>query len=371
MALLNKFLIAYSGGMDSHVLLHKLVALRQQNPALQLRAAHIHHGLSKNADSWVEHCGKICADLKVDYIVKYIKVNKHKGHSLEATARDLRYQEFAKLLAEDEYLVTAHHADDQAETVLLQLFRGSGVDGLAAMPAEKGKHLRPLLHLSRQELYQYAKQNNLHWIEDESNENIGIDRNFIRHKLLPNIKAKWPGVVTALGRTAKNCAAASEVINILAEHDYAKILGSVPNTLSIKKTLNLSIIRQNNVIRYWLGKLNLPIPSKIKLQHIRTDALNCRTDAKPLVHWRGAEVRRYKDDLYAMEPLGAFDPKTKIQELQNSGILKQYGENIAIRFRQPGDGLKKIMQEHNIPPWLRDRIPLLYRDGVFVAVVSP
>jgi tRNA(Ile)-lysidine synthase len=294
----NKFLVAYSGGMDSHVLLH---SVKQLN--LDIRAVHVHHGLSKNADLWVEHCRKICTDLNIEYIVKYIKIPLGK-HSPEAMARDLRYQEFAKLLGEDECLLTAHHADDQAETLLLQLFRGSGTKGLAAMPERKGfMHgalLRPLLEFSRAELNEYAEQNNLNWIEDESNENIGLDRNFVRHKLMPIIKEKYPSILRTAARVTEHFAEASELLTVLAEQDYLNVQGAKADTLSITKLKKLSDARQSNVIRYWLHKLDLPTPNSIQLKHIKKDVLYCRNDAQPLVHWPGAEVRKFRDDLYAI-----------------------------------------------------------------------
>ncbi len=323
----NKLLVAYSGGMDSHVLLHSLKYLNYE-----LRAVHIHHGLSKNADSWVEHCRTVCADLQIEFIVRYVKVIPGK-HSPEAIARELRYKEFAKLLDKSECLVTAHHADDQAETLLLQLFRGSGPKGLAAMPEHKGfmhgSLLRPLLEFSRADLHQYAQQNNLQWIEDESNENIGIDRNFVRHKLMPIIKEKWPGIIKTLSRSAEHCAEADELLAVLAGQDYINIKGSKPNILSIKKLLALSSARQNNVIRYWLHKLDFPTPSSIKLKHIKNDVLNCRIDANPIVNWPGAEIRRYRDDLYVMSPL-------------KKSIKKSLGRKA-----------KKLFQEKGIPPWER------------------
>lgn len=377
----KKFLIAYSGGMDSHVLLYDLCQLRRQHPELQLRAVHVHHGLSDNADAWVEHCRKICAELQIEFIVKYVDVKNNKGkHSLEAIARKLRYQEFAKLLQADECLVTAHHADDQAETVLLQMFRGAGVNGLAAMPKIKDQFFRPLLKYSRAELQQYAEENKLQWIEDESNENTGFERNFVRHKLLPEIKNRWPGITTVLGRVAENCGEALELLEQVADQDYDSIKGTTNNTLNISKLLQLNIPRQNNLIRHWLKELKLPIPRHIKLQHIRTDVLHCREDANPVVHWRGAEVRRYRDELYAMEPLPEFDSEKIIAELRQSGVLKQYGDNVTIQFRTKGERvkvkdrqghhqLKKLLQEKGVLPWLRDRVPLVFQNDELVDVL--
>ena len=342
------FLIAYSGGMDSHVLLHSLANLRDQHPELQLRAAHIHHGLSPKADQWVLHCQKICNELQVPLVVKHVDVDSRirkndRKHSLEAIARELRYEKLAKILNKDKCLVTAHHANDQAETLLLQLFRGSGPKGLAAMPKHKGfaqgTLLRPLLDFPRADLQQYAQQHKLNWIEDESNKNIGMDRNFIRHQLLPIIKQRWPGINNTMARVARHCAQANDLLELLAEQDYLIVTGSVVNTLSISKLLTLDDARQNNVLRYWLRQLDLPIPSDRKIQHIKTDVLHCRQDANPLVHWPGAEVRRYRDNIYAMTPGD-----------ENKSI---------IQFRydaKHGKISKKLFQKWGIPPWQRARI---------------
>lgn len=377
----NKFLIAYSGGMDSHVLLHKFVTLRDQNKNIELRAVHVHHGLSLNADFWVEHCQKVCDDLGVTLIVEHVNVRKEKGkHSLEAIARKLRYQVFNKLLTDDEILVTAHHADDQAETVLLQLFRGAGIAGLAAMPEKKDRLLRPLLSSSRQELLQYAKKHNLTWIEDESNEHIGFDRNFIRHKLLPIIAKKWPSHVATINRAAENCGEALELLNDFAQQDFSKTTGSVANTLSISALKKLSTARQNSVIRFWLKALGFAIPSKNKLEHIHTDILNCRIDANPIVSWDGVEIRRYQNNLYAMEPLGAFDINLAIKKLKEAQKLQQYDNDIKLRARKLGESvkvknrqgthtLKNIMQEKKIPPWLRDRVILVFQKDVLIDII--
>lgn len=388
----TKFLIGYSGGMDSHVLLHSLYKLQQQNSQLKIRAIHIHHGLSPNANSWTKHCANICQKLNIELIIKKIKVTKNK-HSLEALARELRYQEIAKTLKKNECLLTAHHADDQAETVLLQLFRGAGPKGLAAMPSHKefahSSLLRPLLKFSREDLHAYALKNKLKWIEDESNENIGHDRNFIRHKLIPLLIDRWPGIITTLNRSAEHFAAASDLLNILAQQDYAQTQGSVPKTLSIKKLVALDQIRQNNLLRFWLQTLNLPLPSSIKLQHILSDVLYCRADANPIVHWHNAEVRRYRDNLYAMPPLSSiktdmiipWDAKTELKLPHNLGILTpkilknlklKNTKNITVRFRNSSGthSLKKLFQEKGIPPWQRDFIPLIFQNEELVYILN-
>lgn len=400
----TKFLVAYSGGMDSHVLLHCMHELRHKNPQITVRAIHVHHGLSINADAWVAHCTDVCAKLDIELIIKYVSIaKKDKKHSLEALARDARYKVFAEEINADETLLTAHHADDQAETVLLQLFRGCGPKGLAAMPERKGLALgtllRPLLAFKRSDLYDYAQQNKLQWIEDESNEHIGYDRNFIRHKLMPIITERWPGITNALARSADHCAAASSLLNILAQQDYLLAQGSKANTLSVSKLLLLTPERQNNLIRHWLQTQGAPIPSSIKLQHIITDILSCRVDAHPIVHWQDAEVRRYRDDLYVMPPLGTttidlvipWDTLTDLELPNNLGtltpqVLKNFGlesaaKNITVRFRSRDSkyklkgrigthSLKKLFQEKGIPPWQRNSVPLIFQNEELVGILD-
>ncbi len=392
----QKFLVAYSGGMDSHLLLYCLTIIKtvetHSNASLKkikIRAVHVHHNLSPNADIWVQHCQKECAKLGVELLVQYVDAKPQAGnkHSPESIARDLRYRALSDLLQPDECLVTAHHADDQAETMLLQMFRGAGVKGLAAMPGIKSfgqsTQARPFLNFTRQELHAYAAQANLHWIEDESNENIGFDRNYVRHKLLPEILARWPSVFKTIGRSAENCAEAIELIEILAAQDLENMQGSQSNTLAISKLLELDDVCQKNVLRFWLEKLNLPLPSKKKLQHIQRDVLHCRQDAMPLVTWQGVEIRRFRDDLYAMSPLELFDANTKLvwdgksvlSLPGNLGVLKpkllaehnisiNQGAKLYVCFRPAiiGVKFKRKMQELDVPPWMRDRVPVLCCD---------
>ena len=405
----KKIFIAYSGGLDSKVLLHALATLKKQNPELQISAIHINHGLSPNADQWAKNCLTTCQKFGIDLIIKKIAVKTalQKGHSLEAVARDLRYAAFTELLNDGDFLLTAHHKDDQAETLLLQLFRGAGPKGLSAMPEKmplgKGFLLRPLLHFSRQELEKYAKQHDLKWHEDESNADLNFDRNYIRHTIMPVIKKRWSGILAPLCRVVEHCAEASELLNDLAAEDYLNLQGTKPHTLSVKKLLALSLARRSNVLRYWLNILQLPTPSCAKLQNILHDVLLSRVDAMPLVTWHKAEVRRYGDDVYAMPPLqklpenliiawddvekplvlpnnlGSLDYKKIVKE---SGLTKLPTEKNTIRFRQGGEriklpnrqgthSLKNLFQEWQIPPWQRDLIPLVYCNEKLIWVCIP
>jgi len=392
--------IAYSGGLDSHVLLHCLAQLWQHSKK-QLYAVHINHGLSPHADSWAAHCRKTCESLNIPIEIITVNAKASPGESPEAAARDARYAALAEFITPGSCLFTAHHRDDQAETLLLQLFRGAGVNGLASMPMCRSfgaaMLCRPLLAFSRAELLEYAQSQQWQWCDDDSNTDLTFDRNLLRHELLPAIEKNWQGLKKNLARTAENLSEAKQCLEALAESDYASVKAP-GSTLNIPKLLRLSVARQNNLLRYWLRDLKLPIPSQTKLHHIRSNILHARQDASPLVHWQGAEVRRYRQSLFAMPPLLPIDTAMSFTwDLQNplllpgdlgrltaeqvlgKGLDLKGHKAITIRFRQGGErielagregthSLKKLFQEWGIPPWQRDRIPLLYADNELIAV---
>jgi tRNA(Ile)-lysidine synthase len=400
----TKFLIAYSGGMDSHVLLHSMHLLAKQHPNWQIRAAHIHHGLSTNANQWLDHCQTVCKNLHIELITKFANVKEQlqPKMSLEELARKLRYELLAEILHSDECLLTAQHADDQTETVLMQLFRGAGPKGLSAMPEIKvfahSQLLRPFLPFTRNMLRQYAITEQLNWIEDESNENICHDRNFIRHSLMPIIKERWPGILTTVSRAAKNCSKAVTLLKELATDDYENIKGVVVNTISITKLLQIDILRQENVLRYWLQLLNLPIPSSKKIAEIINTVCKARIDGNPKVNWANVAVHRFKDDLYAFENtnfpniesfaipwnlqglaklpqnLGSIDKtlleRANIKVDESLGDItfcsRKYANSYKVKNRQGTHQLRKLFQEWQIPPWLRDRTILVTQQNELI-----
>lgn len=400
----KKIFVAYSGGVDSHVLLHLMAQMRKENPKLQLTAIHVNHSLSSNAKNWAQHCKKICKNFVIECIVKTVDAKiKLKDHSLEEIARKLRYEVFAATLPNNACLVTAHQANDQAETLLLQLFRGAGPKGLAAMPVKikfaKGWLVRPLLNFSREELLQYAAEYKLHWVEDESNADLRFDRNLIRYRLIPIIRKNWLGITTTLNRAANHCATANELLENLATEDLKKVIGEIAGTINIPALKKFTLARQYNVLRFWLYSLKLPTPSEAKLSEVVRTIVNSRSDTKPVVKWCGVEMRRFQNNLYAMLPLLSHDNKVILRfYLQrplklpgNLGILRakvnkkfendyknkiftvrfrQGGEELKIPRRQGTHKLKKLMQEWKIPPWLRDRTPLVYCNMKIIAVVG-
>jgi tRNA(Ile)-lysidine synthase len=388
--------IAYSGGLDSEVLLHHLVTLRKHYP-LKLKAIHVHHGLSENADHWSEHCLKKCEALKVELIIRKITLPEDPGKSREDLARQFRYAVFAELLAENDLLLTGHHQNDQAETVLLQLFRGAGPKGLAAMPRFKrlgaGWHARPLLDYTRDELKEVAKAAQLTWIEDESNTNIDYSRNFLRHQILPLLQTRWPTVTRILARVAENCADAQEVLATIIQEDLDVARGSVKNTLSVEQLKKFQPERQRIIIREWLHQNRLKAPSAKKMQRILIDMLQAREDKSPCVQWGDITLRRYRGNIILIQ-------NPRLPELAVSTILWKGDEplaipglgilqttlpsktrQVAVRFRSGGEycrlpgrsihhSLKKLFQQWGVPPWQRDQIPLIFVDEELAVVVG-
>lgn len=392
--------IGLSGGLDSLVMLHLFAGVRASYP-ITVRAIHINHGVSPNASSWADYCAQICQRFAVDLRVHPIHINKEEGN-FEESARNARYAIFSDLLEIGDVMLTGHHQDDQAETILLQLIRGAGPKGLAAMPFQKafGKGIlaRPLLPFSRQELQTYAVENDLTWIDDESNANCHFSRNFIRHEVLPLLKTRWPGVIKTLARSAEHCAETQQLSEELIKQDLILCQGSKLNTLSIAKMSLLDPLTQRHMIRNWLVALNFPIPPTVKLQQIQKDMLNARSDKSPHFFWRDVELRRYRDDLFVMKRLIPHESKLVYQwklkdslSLPNIGILqatltrnqglrsdiqqvsvcfRQGGEKIRLSGRKTHHSLKNLFQEWGIPPWERDRVPLIYVEDKLVAVVG-
>jgi tRNA(Ile)-lysidine synthase len=390
--------IAYSGGLDSHVLLHVCAKLRLQYP-IAFKVAYVNHGLSPNANVWAKHCEAVCSTLAMDFIVKDIKVVANSGDSLEALARELRYKAFSECFSANDVLLTAHHLDDQAETVLLQLMRGAGPKGIAAMPSiklfDKGFHARPFLHIPRKDFESYAQHHGLQWIEDESNQNMDFNRNYMRHVILPMIKKRWPSAADTLSRVARHCAETQGVVDVVMD-DYLKS-SKTGSGIAISTLLTLSPIIQRHVLRLWFSSLRFPIPSVVKMQQIQR-ALYAAEDKSPHIMWGHVELRRYQDVLYAMKRLLVHDQTkhypwdfTQPLILPNVGVLqatltqgqglKTEIEHVTVKYRQGGEfcrlpgrdfhhDLKKLFQQWNIPPWERSRIPLLFIGEKLIAVVG-
>jgi tRNA(Ile)-lysidine synthase len=397
----SRYRVALSGGLDSSVLLHALAGLRDRLEA-PLAAVHADHGLQDASASWAQHCAVECAALGIDLRSVRLQLRPRTGESTEALAREARYAAFAAQLDDGELLLTAQHQDDQAETVLLQLLRGAGVAGLAAMPElgelGRGRLGRPLLGFTREELQDYARQHSLDWVEDPSNASLDPDRNYLRHEVMPRLRARWPSAAATLSRSAAHCAAADQALRALGREDLALCRLSA-HRLASYPLLQLPPERRNHVLRAWSHALGLPLPSSHKLERVLDEVIPARPDAEPLVTWPGAELRRYRDALWLTPPLPAAAPHwsadwsgedvlmlpAELGELSvtagGAGIdpVRWRNGRKRVAFRSEGLGctpagrqgrrpLKKLFQELDVPPWLRERVPLLFIDDELASV---
>jgi tRNA(Ile)-lysidine synthase len=402
-------LIAYSGGLDSHVLLHALAHIAKENPTrFSLQAIHIHHGLQKEADAWADHCKNICSQLAVPLTVKRLNLTIPQGKSLEAVARDARYQCFENMLGKNEVLLTAHHQNDQAETLLIQLFRGSGVQGLAAMPPlkpfAKGHLFRPLLNVSRIDLENYAQHYQLQYINDPSNSDERFDRNFIRHSILPALSKRWAGITSTLSRVSRLQAENQQLLEEYLQADYKQTVKQSSQSLDLDKLQTFSQARQKALIRYWLKQQNHLMPSAAKLEQIMDTVITAKPDANPCVSWENIDVRRFQQHLYAIPANRKATPKKTYQwdgksdfvipetnqVIRKQAIRKEVPDKFrpllqdkdkpfTIRFRQDGErvklprrtqthSLKKLMQTLNIPPWEREYTPLIFLGDQLICI---
>ena len=390
----SSILIGLSGGVDSVVLLH---LLNQLAPRFfwQLSALHVHHGISPNADAWADFCADLCAQHQIPLYIEHVDIAPLRAHGIEAAARKLRHAAFAAQASD--FVAVAHHIDDQAETLLLQLLRGAGVRGAAAMPVLSQRILRPLLHCSRQEILDYADAHRLRWIEDESNTDDSYPRNFLRHRVLPLLSKKFPAWRDTLARSAQHFAEASHLLDELAQQDaqpHEPSSQEIPQaTLELSQLQSLTLPRAKNLLRYFLHSAGATMPQAVQLDDMLQQLCSARQDAAVCIAYGEFwEVRRYRGRVYVLRALAEFDqnlvlawhgeaildwPALRTQlhfnDVQAAGIslAKLQGAAVTLRLRQGGETLrpqqnaatrtlKNLLQEHHIPPWQRDRLPLLY-----------
>jgi len=389
--------LALSGGLDSCVLLHLLVSLRHELP-WELAAIHVHHGLQPQADTWLSHCRALCEGYRIPFTGRRLELSPAPGESLEALAREARYQALAGEMGEGELLLTAQHRDDQAETLLLQLLRGSGPAGLAAMPElarfGPGWLARPLLSCSRDSLEAYAGRQGLSWAEDPSNRELRFDRNFIRHEVMPLLRRRWPSAAATLARSARLSGELLALAREEGEEDLGRVRREDPLCLDIAALRSFDSARLRNLLRQWFLSQGVKPPDSRRLQRIEGELVRGRRDAVPVVAWGRWEVRRYRDDLMLLPRREEIpEPAPLIwsegDSLQLPGGLGRLvagvgreglseacwrRARIEVRFRHGGErclpagqahhrALKKLFQEWGIPPWERGRIPLVYLDG--------
>jgi tRNA(Ile)-lysidine synthase len=407
--------VALSGGVDSTVLLAALAAHRLAG--LRVRAIHINHGIHPNARKWSEQCRALARDLEVPLEVSQTRVVKQAGVSLEAAARDARYSMLAAGLAPGEFLLTGHHEDDQLETVLLQLFRGAGLAGLAAMPQiaafATGWLVRPLLPRTRAELEEWARDAGLSWVEDDTNADETLDRNYLRRRVLPLIRERWQGVGSAVSRSARHAAEGQRLLDMIARTDVER--ASSGAELFVPALRALQPDRRRNALRFWIAGAGARAPDTSRLEELAGPVIDARPDSNPRVSWGDVEVRRHADLLAIMSGAGSLTDRSRISaagqeavaptvewawkvapllELRDRGgtlelkpdphgpidldvipasvtvSRRRGGERLRPRRGGPRRSLKSLLQESHLPIAQRGRLPLLFSGATLLAVGS-
>lgn len=397
--------LGLSGGLDSMVLLEAMTQLRQSCSVPPLKAIHVHHGLHPDADRWTEHCVRECAARNIELHIRRVQLPA--GGSIEELARDARYQAFEELLGAGDYLLLAHHRDDQLETVMFRMLRGTGLRGLAGMPSQRelgaGRLLRPLLPWGRAQLHAWASAQNLRWIEDPANADPQFARTALRHEVLPDLYRRWPAMPVSLLRLAEHAAEASTLLDERAAEDLLVVQGRLADpwlqawpSLDMRALNQLSPARQRNLLRYWLLSHALRLPDQRQLQSL-IEQLNAAQDSQPSVKLGGAQLCRSSGRLWLLPERGIPEgieqvlPETLTDTVLLAGngqlrlaaghaahtiaqgpwriAYRRGGEQIKLAGR-PRQSLKNLLQEAAIPAWLRPAIPLLYCDQRLLSVAG-
>ena len=405
--------LALSGGLDSIALLHLLVQWRSRQRAsrrVELRAIHIDHQLRPASKAWAKHCRAVAREVGIACTVVKVTVPKRRGESLEAAAREVRYAALAARLRSNEWLVTAHHLDDQLETLLLQLMRGAGVAGLAGMAPIAREPLplwRPLLEVSRAELSPWLQARGAAWVEDDSNLDERFDRNYLRHRIVPLLQARWPAASRTAARSAAHLGEACDLLQALAEIDAAQVIED--GVVHIAALQTLDVARQRNLLRHWIASQGLTMPDAIHLERIRVELPAARVDAQPIVRWQGGEVRRFRQRLHPLAPpkaqtdviadarsiekrwrwrrqpvleLGAGLGRLRWVQDANGEIAAERlpavlqvaarvgGERIRLRAGGPNHTVKELLRERGVVPWEREQVPLVFANDTLALVAD-
>ncbi|QPK61519.1 tRNA lysidine(34) synthetase TilS [Methylomonas sp. LL1] len=399
----GELFIAYSGGIDSHVLLH----LCATQTALKARvvAVYVHHGLQAVADDWEKHCRQQADALGIAFLSINVNAKASHGESPEAAARNARYQALQNLLQTGDLLLLAQHREDQMETLLLQLFRGAGIQGLAAMPVSTafglGYMLRPLLNVSKSEIRNYARQQALTWIEDPTNQHNDFDRNFLRNEIVPLLKQRWPSLDKTVARSARHCAEAATLLETWGQEAFGRIFDPTDKSLAIDKLGEFDSEQRNWLLRHWLDLLGLKPPSQALLQSINQQLIAAREDANPRIFTQAHYLKKYRQRLFCLsenrlrklQGCQEWNPEIPTLTLSNGYLLtratasagidkriwhaakitikpRSGGEKLKLPGRSGQHDLKKLFQEAGIPPWEREIRPLLYLNDRLAAAAG-
>jgi tRNA(Ile)-lysidine synthase len=390
--------VAFSGGLDSTVLLAALCRLALP---IRIRAAHVDHGLHPRSAEWSAHCARVAAAFGIEFAGVRVAVDRASGDGLEAAAREARYRALGELLSPGDWLLTAHHADDQLETLLLRMLRGTGVRGLRGIvafgPFSAGWLGRPLLGFTREELRAEAAARNLVWLDDPSNAEPRHDRNYLRMSVLPAMRARWPDAAHHAQRLAEQAGEAERLLEAAASDD-ARLLAE-PWHVPRATLAALDPARQRNLLRYLLRAVGIGAPSARKIEELREALLESHPESRARVRWPGGEGRVFRDALYLLAPLPPASPRDYAARIgvgvpwkgpegavelaateDGPGLAQSWIEHgLTLQFRAGGErfqprgrdhhhSLKDLFQEAGVVPWMRDRVPLIYRGEELAAI---
>lgn len=412
-------LVAYSGGLDSSVLLHACQQLLLAGYLGSLRAVHADHGIQKESQDWAQFCELTCRNFEIDLIVERFELAII-GDTSEAKARKERYRLFEKLLEPNEVLLTAHHNDDQVETLLFRLFRGAGINGLKGMPVSRkvgvGILRRPLLEITRKDLEAYANRFDLAWVDDPSNKEVDYSRNFIRNKIIPLISEKWPSINRTLSQFSKHAQEQTEILNEVAEQDLS-LKQNNTSSIDCEALSKLSLARQKNALHFWARSNSQLSPASNEIDQL-INQLDAAKKQSIKVKLAGGWVQSYKSKLFfcnaeqteaILEPIVWKDltktlrldggisitmtkktnanlPESQMSKSETSNYFfavkppkptdivtikaREGGEVVRPSYREKSTSLKNIYQELEIPPWQRLGLPLVYYNDQLVTAVG-
>ncbi len=398
----RRFIIAYSGGIDSQVLLHLMAAV-VAGEKYRLLMVHVDHGLHKDSRAWAKWCVGRAAALDIEAAVLKVNETPPPGHSVEAWARGHRYRLLQSIMQSDDVILTAHHRSDLIETFLLQLFRGTGPHGLASIAERQrfgpGLLLRPLLSSTRADIMAYAEAHRLEWLDDPSNLEDRFDRNYLRNRIMPQIEQRWPAVNARIAHAVELQQFAAACLDEAADAVLESVLGTENSQLPISSVTGLSSAMQRCVLRRWIVRAGFPIPDAVHLREMQR-LVRARADAQPCVRWKRAELKRYRDELFLFWhtqriashdvyhwnfgsalhlPGGVLSAHATVGRGLSASLAAS--NDVVVRFRSGGErchpverahsqSLKRLFQEWGTPPWVRGEIPLVFYGDELAAVVD-
>lgn len=399
----GRVIVGFSGGADSTALLAAVAGASQRWLTGPVLAFHFDHRLHPASGAWLTHCGEVCAQLGVPLRSEAASGEPPPGASVEAWARDARYEAVARGMRAGDVVLTAHHREDLAETLLLMMFRGSGPHGLAGIaprrPLGAGTLLRPFLDLPRSVLESFLAGTGLAWLEDPANEDARFDRNFVRRSLLPLVAERWSGAAANLARAARLQRAAAEMLDEVADAALAAC-ASGEDRLPIAPLLSMPEPRRSLVLRRWLHGRSGQAPDAGTLMRTLSEVIGARCDRNPMLRWAGGELRRHggcvhwlpaspppplasalpwQADTVLALPGGVLEARAVTgtglrASLVADGTLTVHARRGGELIRPAGSPrrrpVKHLLQEWGIPPWQRHLLPFVYAGDELAAIAD-